>query len=108
MSNDLQTNLAYIIMKNYAIFHTATLRTFFFAIHMGAKESKRHLKQHFKRLKSHCFRRFTSHENCKAKSYEKVVGLIFDMSTSNYFSKMETYKLKISNLIASIELCFAL
>ena len=40
MSTDLQTNLEDIIMTNYDIFCTAILWTFFFAIHVGAKELK--------------------------------------------------------------------
>ena len=38
MSNDLQTNLGYIIMIDMTVFRTAILRAFFFAFHAGAKE----------------------------------------------------------------------
>ena len=56
----------------------------------------------------YCFHRFTSHEYCKANSYEKVVDQICNMSTSDYFLKMETYNLTVSNLIAFMKLCFSL
>ena len=43
MSNDLQTNLRYIIMIDYDSFSHCHLTDIFFAFHAGAKELKEHL-----------------------------------------------------------------